>query len=324
MLQSTNRSGVTGAMAYKLPSATIAILTAAISLSTAGTAQGVDVVNMDGSSTVFPISEAVAEEFQSKTSSKVTVGVSGTGGGFKKFCAGEIHLSGASRPIKDEEAALCKAKGIEFQELPVALDALTVVVHPDNTWAESMTVDELKKIWSPESQDSITKWGDVKSGWPDEKFTLYAPGTDSGTFDYFTDEINGEEGASRTDFTASEDDNILVQGVLRDKNAMAYFGYAYYKENESRLKAVAINGVKPSESTVNNGSYKPLSRQLYIYVSKAAAKDKAVNDFVKYYLENTARLSAEVGYISLPSELSQKAMESYSSGKTGTIFSSQK
>jgi phosphate transport system substrate-binding protein len=323
MLQSTNRSGITGVMAYRLLSA-IATLTAAISLSPVATAQGVDIVNMDGSSTVFPISEAVAEEFQGKTRSRVTVGVSGTGGGFKKFCAGEIHLSGASRPIKDEEAELCKAKGIEFQELPVALDALTVVVHPDNTWAESMTVDELKKIWSPESQDSVTKWGDVKSGWPDEKFTLYAPGTDSGTFDYFTDEINGEEGASRTDFTASEDDNILVQGVLRDKNAMAYFGYAYYKENEGRLKAVAIDGVKPSESTVNDGSYKPLSRQLYIYVSKAAAKDKAVNDFVKYYLENAARLSAEVGYISLPSELSQKAMESYSSGKTGTIFSSQK
>lgn len=313
MLQSVKKNRAVGA---------IAILTTALSLGTANVAQSADIVKMDGSSTVFPISEAVAEEFQAQTGGKVTVGVSGTGGGFKKFCAGEIHLSGASRPIKEKEMELCKETGIEFQELPVAIDALTVVIHPDNDWAENMTVEQLNKIWGPESQDTVKKWSDVDSSWPNEEFTLYAPGTDSGTFDYFTKKINGEEGASRTDFTASEDDNILVQGVLRDKNAMAYFGYAYYKENEERLKAVAINGVKPEAGSVEDGTYKPLSRQIFIYVNKEAAKtEKSVNDFVKFYLENTARLSADVGYVPLSADLTKKAMESFDSGETGRIFS---
>lgn len=290
-------------------------------------AQAVETVKLDGSSTVFPISEAVAEEFQKATKGKtrVTVGVSGTGGGFKKFCAGEINISGASRPIKDKEIELCKGKGIEFVELAVAFDALTVVVNKNNNWASSMTVEDLKKIWHPDNQATIKKWSDVKPGWPNQKINLYGPGTDSGTFDYFTKKVNGKTQLSRTDFTASEDDNILVQGVVRDKFALAYFGFAYFKENQNTLKAVSINGVSPSQDSVENGTYKPLSRPIFIYVNKKDLKsNKAVKAFTKFYLDNAATLSAEVGYVPLSSKVAGRSLDNFNNQKAGRTFSAKK
>ena len=276
---------------------------------------------------MFPISEAVAEEFQAKTGGKtrVTVGVSGTGGGFKKFCAGEINISGASRPIKDKEIELCKQGGVKFVELAVAFDALTVVINKNNNWASSLTVEDLAKIWHPDNQATIKKWSDVKSSWPDQKINLYGPGTDSGTFDYFTKKINGKTQLSRTDYTASEDDNILVQGVVRDKFALAYFGFAYFKENQDALKAVSVNGVSPSSSTVNNGTYKPLSRPIYIYVNENDLKNNQdVQAFTKFYLDNAKRLSGEVGYVPLNDELTARSYENFNKRKVGRTFSAKK
>lgn len=282
---------------------------ATVGLSSAvAVAQSGGSVNIDGSSTVFPITEAVAEEFMgSNPSVNVSVGVSGTGGGFKKFCAGETDISGASRPIKDSEVELCKAAGIEYVEIPVAIDALTVVVNPANTWATSLTVDELKKLWEPAAEGKITRWNQVNPAFPNEPIRLFGPGSDSGTFDYFTDEIVGEEGASRGDYTASEDDNVLVLGVTRDVNALGYFGYAYYLENKDSLKALGIasedtNGVPvvPSPATIEE--YKPLARELFIYVSKdALASNAQVKSFVEYYLNNATEIVPDVGYIALPS-----------------------
>lgn len=314
----------------KLKRSTLAVAVASLAISTtAFTAASVNAesgkIKIDGSSTVFPISEAVAEEFQNETRGKVkvTVGISGTGGGFKKFCAGEIDISDASRPIKEEERELCQDAGIEFIELPIAYDALTVVVNPENTNVESMTVDELKKMWSAETQDSVSKWSDVNPEWPQAELGLYAPGTDSGTFDYFSEAIVDKN--HRTDITGSEDDNILVQGVARDENAIAYFGYAYYEANKERLKAVAIddgNGpVLPSRETVENGTYTPLSRPIFIYVSKKAAERPEVSQFVDFYLKNSAEYSTEVGYIPLPPEAYASATENFQSGKTGSVFS---
>jgi phosphate transport system substrate-binding protein len=235
-------------------------------------------VKVDGSSTVYPITEAVAEEFQKRNPSvKVTVGISGTGGGFKKFGAGETDVSNASRPIRKNEADAARANGINYIELPVAFDALSVVVHPRNTWAESMTVAELKKLWQPEAQGKITRWNQIRPSWPSQPIKLYGPGADSGTFDYFTDAINGKEKASRGDYTASEDDNVLVQGVSRDQYALGYFGLAYYLENQGKLKAVKVddgnpgngNGpIAPSLATVINGTYQPLARPIFIYVRR--------------------------------------------------------
>ncbi|HEY9601988.1 MAG TPA: PstS family phosphate ABC transporter substrate-binding protein, partial [Allocoleopsis sp.] len=228
-------------------------------------------IKIDGSSTVYPITEAVAEDFQKQTrgAAKVTVGISGTGGGFKKFCAGETDISDASRPILAAEMEKCKAAGIEYIELPVAYDALTVVVNPQNNWVSSITVAELKKIWGPAAQGKVTNWNQVRQGFPDAPLKLFGPGADSGTFDYFTEAVNGKAKASRTDYTPSEDDNILVQGVSRDKNALGYFGVAYYEANKSKLKAVAIDGGKgpvlPSLKTVQDATYQPLSRPLFIY-----------------------------------------------------------
>ncbi len=259
----------------------------------------------DGSSTVFPITEAMAEEFMAANPGvKITVGTSGTGGGFEKFCNGETAVSNASRAIKDEEAAKCAEKGIEFVELPVATDALTVVVNPKNDWAACMTLDELKTIWSPESQGKVSKWNQVRPDFPDAPITLYGPGTDSGTFDYFTNEINGEEGASRGDYTASEDDNVLVQGVEGDVNALGYFGYAYYVENQDKLKAVEIDGgagcVAPNEEDVLNGTYTPLSRPLFIYVRKDELTRPEVKAFISFYVDPANKeLVAETGYVPL-------------------------
>lgn len=262
-------------------------------------------IRIDGSSTVFPITEAVAEEFITENPDvKVPVGVSGTGGGFEKFIAQETDISDASRPIKDEEAEAAKAAGVEYVELKVAFDGLSVLVNPENTWVDYLTVEELNKIWSPDS--TVKTWKDVRAEWPAEEIKLYAPGTDSGTFDYFTEEINGETGAIRSDFTGSEDDNVLVQGIAGDKNALGFFGYAYYEENQDKLKIVPIdsgNGpVTPSFETIKDGSYAPLSRPLFIYVNKASLEKPEVKRFVEYYLEIAKDIVQEVGYVALPDE----------------------
>ena len=260
------------------------------------------IIEIDGSSTVFPITEAMAEEFMAENpGSRITVGVSGTGGGFQKFCAGETVISNASRPIKDEEAAICAEAGIEFLEIPVAYDALTVVIHPDNTWAREMTVEQLKMLWEPSAEDAITRWNQLDESWPNEEIALFGPGTDSGTFDYFTDEIVGEEGASRADYTASEDDNVLVLGVSRDPNALGYFGMAYYLENEDSLDAVAVDGVYPTPENVENGSYTPLSRPIFIYVNKnSLSENEQLRAFVEYYLNTAEEIVPEIGYVPLP------------------------
>lgn len=283
-------------------------------------------VKIDGSSTVFPITEAVAEEFQKQRAGavRVTVGISGTGGGFKKFCNNEIDIADASRPIKVEEIAACKAKGIEFFELPIAYDALTVVVNPQNNWAGSIKVAELKKMWEPGAQGKITKWSQVRQGWPDAPLKLFGPGSDSGTFDYFTEAVVGKSKSSRGDFTASEDDNVLVQGVGSDKNALGYFGYSYYEANKSRLKAVAIDGGKgavlPSKQAVENGTYQPLSRPLFIYVSSKSAAKPEVKQFVEFYLNNASKLVNEVKYIALPAQAYTLAKQNFQNNKRGTVF----
>lgn len=279
------------------------------------------VVKIDGSSTVYPITEAVAEEFGAHSKGvKVTVGISGTGGGFKKFSAGETDISDASRPIKEAEDKACAEKNIQYIELPVAYDALTIVVNPKNTWATSMTTDELKKLWEPGAQNTITRWNQIRPEWPDQPIKLYGAGTDSGTFDYFTEAINGKEKASRGDYTSSEDDNVIVQGVASDINALGYFGLAYYEENKSKLQAVAVNGVVPSAKSVIDGTYKPLSRPLFIYVRKDAAAKKSVNDFVQFYLKNAKSLSAEVGYIPLQDEVYKMATNRFNKGIVGSVF----
>jgi phosphate transport system substrate-binding protein len=258
-------------------------------------------VRLDGSSTVFPISEAVAEEFGAMQKSvRVTVGTSGTGGGFKKFCAGEIDINDASRPIKSSELADCKKKNIQFIDLAIATDGLTVVVNPGNGFAASMTKADLKKIWEPGSK--VKLWSDINPAWPKEKISLFGPGADSGTFDYFTEEINGKAKASRADYTASEDDNVLLKGVSASKFGLGYFGHGYYNANKSKVKAVKIDGgkgpVEPTDENVMNGTY-PLSRQLFIYVNAASAKKPEVNAFVSFYLQNAKRLTHEIGYVPL-------------------------
>lgn len=286
------------------------------------------IIKVDGSSTVFPITEAVAEEFQKskKGAIKVTVGVSGTGGGFKKFCRGETDISDASRPIAKKEMDLCKEAGIKYVELPVAFDALTVVVNPKNDWLKSVTVEELKKIWEPEAQGKIMKWSDVNPKWPNEKLVLFGPGADSGTFDYFTDAINGKEKASRGDFSASEDDNVLVQGISRDKYAIGYFGLAYYVENKGRLNAVSVinkgstKAVPPSLDTVMDGTYQPLARPIFIYVSDKALAKPEVKEFVKYYISNAPKLVKEVGYVPLSKTHYDLALKNLNSKKLGTGF----
>jgi phosphate transport system substrate-binding protein len=267
-------------------------------------------VRIDGSSTVFPITEAVAEEFQAEQGIRVTAGISGTGGGFKKFCAGETDISDASRPIRESELERCRANGIEPIELAIAFDGLAVVVNPENDFAGCLTVDELKRIWEPGS--TISRWSQVRDGWPGEEIKLYGPGTDSGTFDYFTEAIVGEEDASRPDFTASEDDNVLVQGVRGDEYALGYFGYAYYAENTDKLKLLAIDDgrgcVAPSPETVESGEYSPLSRPLFIYVNKSALDRPEVAAFVRYYLRHARELVPQVGYVPLSADRYQAAL----------------
>ena len=284
------------------------------------------IVAIDGSSTVFPVTEAVAEEFQKskKGKIKVTVGISGTGGGFKKFCRGETDIQDASRPILKQEMEACKGAGVEYIELPIAFDALTVIVNPKNNWASSMRVGELKKIWEPSAQGKVTNWNQVRSSWPDAPLKLFGAGADSGTFDYFTEAITGKAKASRGDFTASEDDNVLVQGVANDVNALGFFGFAYYAENTKKLKAVAVdNGkgaVTPSEKTVLDGSYQPLSRPIYIYVSRKALAKPEVREFAEFYLKSAPKLVKEVKYVPLPDKVYTLGASRVKSGKVGTAF----
>ncbi len=260
-------------------------------------------IEIDGSSTVFPISQAVAEEFRKVHGRvQIPVGISGTGGGFKRFVVGETEISNASRSIKDSERELAAENGVEFIQLSVAFDGLSVMVNPDNDFATCMTTEELKKLWEPGS--TVDNWNEIRAGWPDREIRLYGPDTDSGTFDYFTDAINGEEDASRADYTQSADDNVLVQGIGGDRNALGYFGYAYYVENRDKLKLVAVdNGsgcVAPSSSSINDGSYSPLSRPLFIYVNRASLERPEMKAFITFYLENAAELASEVGYVALP------------------------
>ena len=284
-------------------------------------------VPIDGSSTVFPITEAVAEEFGGLTDGKVrvVVGISGTGGGFRKFCDNETVIADASRPIKQKEVDLCAAAGVEYIELPAAIDGLSVVVNPENDFVDCLSVEQLNKIWSPESEGVVTHWNQVDPSWPAEEIKMYAPGVDSGTFDYFTEAINGDGGVSRGDFVASEDDNVLVQGVSGDRYSIGYFGYAYYVENKDKVKVVPINGgngcIAPTDDAINNGSYTPLSRPLFIYVRSDAAQKPHIAEFVRYYLSPGGQeLAASVGYIPFPQEVYDLGLSKFNSGATGTVF----
>ncbi|MEY3691486.1 MAG: hypothetical protein RJB57_1142 [Actinomycetota bacterium] len=267
---------------------------------------------IDGSSTVAPLLTLVAEDFQTENSGvKVTVGTSGTGGGFEKFCAGETDISNASRPIKESEIEACSKNGVEYIEVIIANDALSVVVNNGNTWATCLTVDQLRKMWEPAAEGKVTNWNQVDPSFPDKKLALFGAGTDSGTFDYFTKEINGEEGASRTDYNPSEDDNVTVKGVEGDEGAVGYFGFSYLEENAGRVKGVEIDGgdgcVAPSAATVQDGTYKPLARPLYAYVSKAAAARAEVKGFFAFFAEVRDELTAEALFVPLNDE--QKAAE---------------
>jgi phosphate transport system substrate-binding protein len=328
-MQSTARTGHRLLLAWPL----------AVALSACGggapapggsTAPSSGVITADGSSTVAPVTEAVAEEFQkANAGAKVTVGTSGTGGGFQKFCRGETDISDASRPINPSETEACTKAGIAYVELPVAYDGLAIVVNPKNTWATSMTVAELKTLWEPAAQGKITKWSQVRPGWPDREIHLFGAGVDSGTFDYFTEAVVGKMDASRGDYTSSEDDNVIVQGVSGDENALGYFGFAYYEQNQGKLKLVAIddgndaNGkgpIAPSPETVKNGTYRPLSRPIFIYPKLKALDRAEVKNFVEFYLTKGVPLIREVGYVPLSEQEYAKVRERFTARKTGSMF----
>jgi phosphate transport system substrate-binding protein len=286
-------------------------------------------VQVDGSSTVFPISEAVAEEFQKANPNvRVTVGISGTGGGFQKFCRGETDISDASRPIRPAEIEACQKAGIEYIELPIAYDGLAVVVNPKNAWAETITVDELKILWSPEAQGKILRWNQVRPSWPNREIRLFGAGVDSGTYDYFTEAVVGKEGASRGDFTSSEDDNVLVQGVGSDELALGFIPFAYVEQNQGRLKLVPVDDAKadngsgaiaPSAETVRNGTYQPLSRPLFIYVARKAADKPEIQRFVDAFF-TSAELVREVGYVELTPQIYELAKKHFVERRVGTAF----
>lgn len=285
------------------------------------------VIKIDGSSTVYPVTEAVAEEFQKANKGlKVTVGVSGTGGGFKKFCRGETDISDASRPISASEMEACKKTGVEYFELPIAFDALTVVINPKNTWLKQATVAELKRMWEPAAQGKVMRWNQVNPTWPDQPMKLFGAGSDSGTFDYFTEAIVGKSKSSRGDFTASEDDNVLVQGVAGDVNAIGYFGYAYYAENTNKLKALPIAekegkpAVSPSAETVIAGTYQPLARPIFIYVNAKSLAKPEVKKFVDFYMSQGAKLAKEVKYVPLPASVYAANVKHLSEVRKGSVF----
>jgi phosphate transport system substrate-binding protein len=289
--------------------------------------QTATVIKVDGSSTVYPITQAIAKDFPATTTNntQVQVNISGTGGGFEKFCTGNIDINNASRPISQAEMAVCNKNDVRYIELPIAFDALTIAVHPQNDWVKDITVAELKKIWEPAAEGKITKWNQIRSSWPDRPLNLYGAGKKSGTFDYFTEAIVGQEKASRNDYTASEDDDVLVDGINKDPNALGYFGYAYYEKNKDKLKVVAVNNSKgavlPSQETVENSKYQPLSRPLFIYVNLWSSQNRGeVYKFVDFYLQKAPKIVNSVGSVPLPDEAYKIDYVHLHNGKAGTVF----
>jgi len=306
---------------------TLVVLLTGLILAVPGYLRAGEVVKIDGSSTVFPITEAVAEEFQKATGNRVTVGISGTGGGFKKFTRGETDVQNASRPISGSEIEAAKAAKIEFLEFPIAYDALTVVVNSKNDWAKDIKVSELKKIWEPAAQGQIKKWNQIRPEWPDKEIKLYGAGSDSGTFDYFTEAVVGKSKSSRGDYTASEDDNVLVQGVEGDKFALGYMGYSYYEAHKNRLKSLPViwdekgkSAVAPSMATVLDGTYNPLSRPLFIYVNLKSLDKPEVLKFMEFYFDNIEKLAKEVNYVSLPASAYEILRKRLADRQKGTAF----
>ena len=292
---------------------------------------GAGTTDIDGSSTVFPITEAMVEDWGDSIggSARLVIGISGTGGGFKKFCSGDTDINDASRPIKASEVERCAENGVEFIELPVAIDGLTVGVNPDNDFVQCLTLEELHTMWAPESEGEIKRWNQVRSSWPDERLQLYGPGVDSGTFDYFTETVNGEAQSSRGDFTSSERDNVLVVGIAGDRGSLGYFGYSYFVENQDILKMVAIdsgNGcVFPTDETINNGTYVPLSRPLFIYVSKESWAEQDVKNFVSYYVSyERAGLLRDLGFVPFPAQVHDLVLDRFQRGLVGTIFGGER
>lgn len=276
-------------------------------------------IRIDGSSTVYPITEAVAEEFQKGVRARVTIGSGGTGSGFAKLCRGEISVADASRPIKTKEEVLCKKGNIDFIEIPIAYDGIVIAVHPKADWINDLKTEDLKRLFEPSAQGKIMKWNQINPSWPDAEIHLFSPGVDSGTFDYFTSAIVGKEKASRGDITSSEDDNVLVQGVATDRYALGYFGFAYYYENRHKLKALAINGVLPSQENILIGKYRPLSRPLFIYMASTPSKGPVI-DFVNFFLENAPSLVKEVGFIPLENSVMSLVKRRFLKRKIGSIF----
>lgn len=308
---------------------TKSLLAGCVLVLAAGCGERGPVIAVDGSSTVFPLTEAVAEAYKATGTSRVTVGVSGTGGGFKKLCNGEVSITGASRPIRPPEVQACAARGVAFVELPVAYDGIAIVVHPENTWVDHLTVDELKRMWQPQAQGTVERWSDVRPGWPARELHLFGPGVDSGTYDYFTAAVVGQEHASRGDFTSSEDDNVLVQGVSSDIDALGLFGLAYYLENADKLKLVPVddgdpsNGagpIAPSPDTVADGTYQPLSRPIFLYVALDDAASPTVARFVDFYLDRAPELAESVGYVALPEEASRLVRRRFADRTPGSLF----
>src|SRR5215211_1151962 len=289
-----------------------------------GSSGGSSQLTIQGSSTVLPISQAAAEAFKQENSDvELTVGGGGTGDGFEAVCGQTAEIADASRPIKDEEAQNCQENGIDYIELPIALDALAVVANPQNGFAQDITLEELKTLWEPSAEGEITNWNQVRSSWPDQTIDLYGPGTQSGTFDYFTEKVVGKTGESRSDYQASEDDNVLVQGVAGDPNALGYFGFSYYENNQDKLKALAVDGVQPNTDTIRSGEY-PLSRPLFIYVStQALEENKAIEPFVDYYLDNLDQFVEQAKYVTLPSSLEKESYKQWEDRTTGTVFTDE-